>query len=120
MLIYDNVIITTLLVNVIEPQSTMSLAISPIAATLGFPKLEIGLFILTLFSLFYSLTYFKGVVFLFDLHGLSRIIDRGRVFNAIKIIPDDAEYGDYFGASLVFPNNHTLFISSPYHQRTGE
>ena len=45
--------------------------------------------------------------------------DQKRVVDGIKYIPHDAEFGDYFGASFVFPNNETLFVSSPYHQSTG-
>lgn len=42
-----------------------------------------------------------------------------RVFDGVRYTPPDAQYGDYFGSSLVFPTNETLYVSSPYHQQTG-
>eukprot|EP00604_Paraphysomonas_vestita_P002413 CAMPEP_0174819382 /NCGR_PEP_ID=MMETSP1107-20130205/2568_1 /TAXON_ID=36770 /ORGANISM="Paraphysomonas vestita, Strain GFlagA" /LENGTH=425 /DNA_ID=CAMNT_0016032751 /DNA_START=683 /DNA_END=1957 /DNA_ORIENTATION=- len=79
----------------------MSLALSPITAGMGFPELE------------------AGIIFLFYIGDLDIMLKLKRVFDGVRYTPPDAQYGDYFGSSLVFPTNETLYVSSPYHQQTG-
>lgn len=50
MIVMNNIVLTTLLASVVIPQSTMSLALSPITAGIGFPELETGLFIILFIS----------------------------------------------------------------------
>lgn len=60
-----------------------------------------------------------GVIFLFYIGDLEQMLRWKRVFDGVKFAPDDAQFGDHFGASLVFPTNETLYVSSPYHEETG-
>lgn len=58
MIVRDNIALTTLIASVVEPQSIMSLALSPITAGMGFPELEAGFYYFILFFVTSFLSFF--------------------------------------------------------------